>query len=104
MRSDAKLYVIVDEALSPGLKIAQGIHAFRAFVAAHPDLEREWFADSNNIVVLQHHDVPGIEHDIRSLGYRTAIFREPDQGDAITGIAVEPRAGRLLSKIPLATA
>ena len=102
MDSDAKLYVIVDEALSPGLKIAQGIHAAFAFRAAHPGLTDEWFVDSNNIVVLQHHDVPGIEHDIRSLGYRTAVFREPDVGDAITGIAVEPRAGRLLADLHLA--
>lgn len=99
-----KLFIVVDKALSPGLKIAQALHAFRAFIAAHADIERQWFLDSNNIVVLEHADVPGIEHDVASLGYATAIFREPDLHDQITAIAVEPRAGRLLRDLPLATA
>lgn len=49
-----KLYVIVDEALSTGLKCAQACHAVVAFQDAYPTITAEWKHD-NNIVVLSAH-------------------------------------------------
>ena len=49
-----KLYIIVLKSLSSGLKAAQACHAITAFTFAHPEKARDWFENSNNIVVLEH--------------------------------------------------
>jgi hypothetical protein len=49
-----KLYVIVNESLATGLKMAQACHALVAFTQAYPEITSEWMHD-NNIVVLSSH-------------------------------------------------
>lgn len=97
-----KLYVVVRAALSAGLKCAQAIHAFRQFVGEYPVLEQYWHAEHNNIVVLQHEDPETLAGGLRSMGLRLSEFREPDLGDELTAICVEPAGGRYLSSLPLA--
>ena len=88
-----KLYVIVREDLTPGLQIAQACHAARQFAADHPEIEAEWFSQSNHIVVLS---VPseGFLWDLerKSIERRIAIsrFEEPDLDSSLTAIAIEP--------------
>jgi len=97
-----KLYVIVHAALSLGLKCAQACHALRQFIEVAPGIDRDWFASSNNIVVLQNDDIPSLSERLKQAGFVVAEFYEPDLDDRMTAICVEPGAGRLLSSLPLA--
>lgn len=97
-----KLYVVVWSALSHGLRAAQACHAMRAFGAQYPVLERYWFEEHNNIVILQHEDIPSLAERLEAAGLRLARFHEPDLDNALTAICVEPAAERLLSSVRLA--
>jgi len=96
-----KLYIIVQKALSTGLKCAQACHAMHAFTQAYPDITREW-ETSNNVVVLEHEDMPGLAATLEEMGFALARFHEPDRADELTAICVEPSARPRLAKLPLA--
>lgn len=55
-----RLYIVVQKTLSSGLKMAQACHALRQFIEAYPEIDHAWYHESNNIVVLEHGDMPGI--------------------------------------------
>ena len=85
----------------------QSIHALREFVNDHPDIDREWYSKSNYLGLLSVRD----EYCLRELvskacqfGIRCSVFREPDIGNQITAIALEPgpKTKRLCSRLPLA--
>lgn len=100
-----KLYVVVREDLPPGALCAQACHALRAFVDAHPEVDRAWYESSNNLVVLAARDEEHLNVLLRRAalqGVATAAFREPDFGDSLTGIAVAPAGWRMLSSLPKA--
>lgn len=97
-----KLYIIVDQRLRPGAKMAQACHAMRAFADQHPEIEKAWFANSNNIVILQVEDLNDLADFLDSEGYAVARFHEPDFDNRLTALAVEPNAWRQLSHIRLA--
>ncbi|MBO0831315.1 MAG: hypothetical protein J2P28_10895 [Actinobacteria bacterium] len=42
--------------------------------------------------------------DAISAGLRVISFQEPDLNDALTALALEPAAGRLVARLPLALA
>lgn len=98
-----KLFVVVKQTLSSGLKMAQALHAFRAFQSAFPVVEAYWHAEHNNIVVLQVEDIEALTGRLDAAKVRLSKFREPDRNDELTAICVEPGAWRLLSSLPLAT-
>ncbi len=52
MCATEKLYIIVRADLPAGLQISQSVHAARQFAACHPETERRWFTESNNVVIL----------------------------------------------------
>ena len=97
-----KLYIIVNNTLNAGLKAAQAIHAFRAFVGEYPHIEKYWHKEHNNIVVLQDSDLGNLAERLEADGYRVSRFTEPDLDDALTAICAEPNAGEMLSALPLA--
>lgn len=79
----------------------------RQFVAEHPDIDKEWFENSNYLGLLSAKD----ELELREIIEKAAqaqiqysIFREPDVDNAITAIALSPggKTKRLCSKLPLA--
>lgn len=96
-----KLYVVVAAALSNGLKAAQACHAMAAFGIHYPVLYRYWYEEHNNIVILQDEDVPSLAERLEKEGIRIARFHEPDLGNQLTAICVEPSASRKLSSLPL---
>ena len=98
-----RLYVVVDANLPSGLKMAQACHALRAFVAEHPDVERQWFEKSNNLVILEHPELASASDELESGGFTLTRFHEPDLKDELTAVCVEPRAWRWLSKVKLAS-
>ena len=98
-----KIFIIVDQSLSTGLKMAQACHALRLFQEEHTDIDRHWYDTSNNIVVLEHDDPTGVAKDLDDLGIKLVRFHEPDLNDLLTAICVEPKAWRYLSNIRLAS-
>ena len=100
-----KLFIVIRSDLPPGAQLAQGIHAMRAFVAAHPDVDRAWYESSNNIVVLNVPDAPALEQLLAlgsQRGVPTAKFHEEDFGGELTAIAIGPSGKRLVANLPLA--
>ena len=102
-----KLYLVTRADLPAGAQAVQAAHALRQFIAEHPERDREWYETSNYLALLV---VPS-EADLLRLytkaerrGVPAAAFREPDQGDALTAIALGPCPGaRALTRaLPLA--
>lgn len=88
-----KLYVIVRNDLSPGMQIAQAIHAKDKFSMEHPAINNAWYEQSNYICVLQVADEDAlftIKNRALSLQIRCVSFSEPDRNDELTAIAIEP--------------
>lgn len=100
-----RLYVVVRSDLPPGAQVAQALHAFRAFLEEHPGVERAWFLASNTLAVLtapSEGALQAIVMDAVDNDFRVSQFREPDLGDSLTAIALEPAAKRLVRMLPLA--
>jgi hypothetical protein len=95
-----KLYLVTRRDLSPGYQAVQSCHALRQFTHEHPEVDTEWFTRSNYLALLAVRD----ERELFELtqtcaehGLRFSAFREPDIGDRLTAIAIEP--GRTSSKL-----
>ena len=93
-----KLYIIVQKALSTGLKCAQACHAMHAFTQAYPDITREW-ETSNNVVVLEHEDMPGLAATLEeALSSFSSIERSSEGSGGAS--AAEARAWRVRPRRP----
>jgi hypothetical protein len=91
--------------LPPGAQICQAVHAALAFAVVHRDLVDDWYAVSNTLVVLITSDelsLGWLRADAEAAGLRAVGFHEPDMDGALTAVALEPAARRLLSHLPLA--
>ncbi len=91
--------------LPPGAQAVQAAHAVIDFACTYPSLTATWHAASNVLVILAVPDelaLGWLEQDVRAAGLRVAPFHEPDLGGALTAVAIEPAAARLLRRLPLA--
>lgn len=97
----AKLYVVVDAALSPGLQLAQAVHAAFHASVFWPDQIRRWHLESNFLVVLASPDPLA---EAQRIGTEFVTVREPDLDYAITAVVFLPseHVTRGLSNLPLA--
>lgn len=87
-----KLVTIVREDLTAGQKAVQSTHAAVNFIFEYPNKASPWFKDSNILVQLEA-DIGTIERVMEKceqqfLSY--TVFREPDLGNIITAICIEP--------------
>lgn len=101
----AKLYVAVRDDLPAGVQLAQACHALRAFVEAHPEVDRQWYEHSNNLVVVcvrSEGELLRLYRKADDAGIAVAAFSEPDLHDHWTAIAIAPDGARLCSSLPLA--
>lgn len=93
--------------LSPGLQLAQAVHAAFQFFAEWPSLARAWTEDSNFLVVVAVPDEAALA-DLATAaveeGIVRTIVREPDLDNEITAVALQPGpdARRLCGQLPLA--
>lgn len=93
--------------LSAGLQIAQAVHAAIQFSLEWPALTVSWNAASNNVVVVGVPDEAALA-DIAARavedGIVRTIFREPDIGNEITAVALQPgvEAQRICANLPCA--
>lgn len=106
MKQIPKLVIITRADLSDGYKAVQSTHAAINFVYEHPSRASPWFNNSNYIVQLEVKDEKSLKDVINScekyqLVYTT--FREPDIGNQITAIAIEPseKTQKITSKMQL---
>lgn len=100
-----KLFIVVRKDLGPGSMCAQACHALRAFVENHPEIDKKWFKESNNLVILEvadMHELRRLQARVKTAGFAYATFLEPDFDNMPTAMTVEPGAWRLLSSLPLA--
>lgn len=104
--ADKRLYVVVRNDLLPGLQISQSIHAKDDFTHEHPAEEKRWRDTSNTIIVLsgtsdQIYSVisKALTHDVKY-----SRFKEPDLGDQVTAVALEPgeKTVEIVRGLPLA--
>lgn len=100
-----KLYLVSRSDLPMGLRAAQLCHAVREFQALHPEVDLEWYMQSNTLVLLEVDN----EADLTELAVRAeahlcpvARFREPDLGNALTAVALGPAGKRFTRDLPRA--
>lgn len=89
------------------VQAVQAAHAALDLAVAHPELTSAWHASSNTLVLLAVPDELALCWLLEDACRRQLIavpFHEPDLGDALTAVALEPQAARLCSKYPLALA
>jgi peptidyl-tRNA hydrolase len=102
-----KLYIITRQDISPGYQAVQSIHAAREFASIHPEIEREWFEQSNFLALLSVKDENEL-HRIKRLaiemGIAHAFFEEEDVSGEMTALVLEPgrRSQELCRGLPLA--
>ena len=100
-----KLFVVVRADLPPAQQAVQAIHAARQFAAEHPEQELSWFTGSNHLALLSvesEEDILRLASLASGRSIRLSVFREPDLGNSITAVALEPKAKALCRAIPLA--
>lgn len=102
-----KLYVITRRDLSNGYQAVQSMHALRQFSAEHPEEDKLWYEVSNYLGLLSvenEQELTTLVEKAQSLDIKFSIFREPDIGDQITAIALEPgsRTKKLCNNLQLA--
>jgi hypothetical protein len=91
--------------LPAAVQAVQAAHAALDFAVAHPAVTAGWHAASNTLVLLAVPDelaLSWLADDAAAAGHRVAAFREPDLGGALTAVAFEPAAWRLVHRLPLA--
>lgn len=89
----SKLYLITRRDLSPGAQLAQSVHAMREFVEEYPEIERVWYKNSNTIVILSVDTVDDLYYLVdkaSELDIKFSRFFEPDLGNELTAIVLEP--------------
>lgn len=102
-----KLIVITRRDISPGYQAVQSCHAAIEFQHEHPEIAKEWNTNSKYLVFLSVENEEALQRllqkiQIRDIKYST--FFEPDIGNQLTAIAIEPtyESWKLTSNLPLA--
>lgn len=106
MQDNAKLVTVTRRDLTAGYQAVQSTHAAINFIFEHPTRAGPWFEISNYLVQLSVENEKELRTLIRKcdeLDLRHTVFREPDIGNAITAIAIEPslETKRMVRKLPL---
>lgn len=100
-----KLFLVTRRDLAPGARASQLCHALRAFVEAHPEVDRSWFEESNTLVLLEVEDEDALMRlawAATMAGVPWSLFREPDLSDSVTAVALGPGGQTLVRRLPLA--
>ena len=102
-----KLFLVTRRDISAGYQAVQSCHAIRQFTNDHPEIDCEWFKNSNYLALLSTTNEIELMKLIiaaKEAGIRFSIFREPDVGGEITAIALEPhpKSSEICKGLPLA--
>ena len=101
-----KLVTVTRTDIPEGYQAVQSTHAAIDFVFEHPTRAGPWHKNSNTLVMLTVEDIKGLIRLIRKCDYLSiayTVFREPDIGNQITAICMEPHEEvyKMVSKLPL---
>lgn len=102
-----KLFLVTRRDIAPGYQAVQSCHALRQFTHEHPEIDTEWFSQSNYLALLSAENEIELMRLIthaNDAGLRWSAFHEPDVGGQITAIALEPhpKSAALCKNLPLA--
>jgi len=101
-----KLVTVTRTDIPEGYQAVQSTHAAIDFVFEHPTRAGPWHKESNTLVMLTVKNVSGLRHLMRKCDYLRlsyTVFREPDIGNEITAICIEPHPEtyKMVAKLPL---
>ena len=100
-----RFYIVVRSDMSPGLQVAQSVHAAIQFLADWPQSSR-WVRHYNLVVVAVPDELALADIAAAAVeeGICRSIFREPDLDNTITAVALQPseEAQKLCARLPLA--
>lgn len=102
-----RLYLVTRADLPAGDQAVQAAHALTEFTFEHPEAAESWHRASNTLAFLVAPDEAALQTLLDRAfdrGLRASAFREPDLGDALTAVAIEPEGSRLVRSLPLALA
>ena len=102
-----RLYIVTRADLPAGDQAVQGAHALTEFAFEHPETAKAWHEQSNTLAFLAVPDESALQrlHERAfDLDIKASAFREPDLGDSLTAIAIEPTGSRICRSLPLALA
>lgn len=107
VKNGDKLYVITRADMNAGYQGVQSIHAGIQFIFEHPEYAREWYQNSNYLgflSVANEQELHRLAERAALLGLKHSVFKEPDIGDQVTAIALEPgaKSKKLCSNLKLA--
>jgi peptidyl-tRNA hydrolase len=85
----------------------QSAHAAVDFQHQHPEIAKKWNSQSNYLIILSVENEEQLLKYLEKIKYRGikhTAFREPDIGDQLTAIGIEPgeNSKKLTSRLPLA--
>lgn len=85
----------------------QSAHALADFIILHPEIANKWHKESNYLVTLSVPDETALlqlSERLSKEGTKHTTFREPDYGNQVTAICIEPSVTvrKLCSNFPLA--
>lgn len=98
--------VITRRDLKAGYQAVQAAHALINFQYEHPDIAYDWYVNFQYLVSLSVKDEDELNlfiEKFKEANLKFTVFREPDIGNQITAIAVQPseRTLKLVSRLPL---
>jgi peptidyl-tRNA hydrolase len=101
-----KLVTVTRTDIPEGYQAVQSTHAAIDFVFEHPTRAGPWHKESNTLVMLTVKDTKALIHLMRKCDYLSlayTVFREPDIGNQITAICMEPHPEvyKMVAKLPL---
>ncbi len=101
-----KLVTVTRTDLTSGYKAVQSTHAAINFIFEHFGRASPWFKNSNTLVQLEAKDEQYLRKLIRECEKKNVchtVFREPDIGNQITALALEPgpTTRKLVAHLPL---
>lgn len=102
-----RLVLVTRGDLMPGYQSVQPAHALAEFMVTFPTVSRRWYKNHKNLVVLAAPSelaLINLFKKAEELRLKCVIFKEPDIGNEVTAIAIEPNelTYRLTSSLPLA--
>lgn len=100
-----KLSTVTRRDLSAGYQSIQCSHALTQFIFEYPEISRTWFKEPYlaQLSVENEEELKLLIAKLQKFNIKYSIFREPDLGNQITSIAIEPseKTRRVLSNLPL---
>lgn len=100
-----KLYLVTRKDLPPGAQAAQLVHGMAEFAEEHPETFKAWKEASNTVVCLSVRDeekLHALASEACAAEHRFSLFHEPDFGNAVTVVVLEPKAEALVKDLRLA--